>query len=86
MHRLITFDALGCLVRFRKPIMQIYVDSMETQFKARYQFQDKTDLMMKSFKTAFKQSNSKFPIFGSGKITSKQWWVKIIFFYLKCLK
>jgi hypothetical protein len=85
MPTLITFDALGCIIKFRKPIMEIYVDVSEKILNRKDLFAKK-EILMNSFKISFKQANLKWPVFGSlNNISSKMWWVNYFYYFLVIL-
>ncbi|KAJ9608611.1 hypothetical protein H2200_006382 [Cladophialophora chaetospira] len=73
---LVTFDALGTLYKFRKPVANQYLDvARQCGLKAKID----PEQLDQAFKQSFKHRNSEYPNYGKGKLDSPEiWWDLVI--------
>lgn len=74
--RLITFDALDTLYRFREPFANQY---LKVARRCGYQVSAQPEQLDKAFKAAFKDLAKQYPNYGKGKLAHPQeWWASLI--------
>jgi FMN phosphatase YigB (HAD superfamily) len=74
MIKLVTFDVVGTLVKFKGHIPTIYAQAAK-----KYGVDADAEKIALGFRTSFKELNTKYPIFGAkSELTSKDWWRQFV--------
>jgi FMN phosphatase YigB (HAD superfamily) len=74
--RVLTFDALGTLYRFKSPVAEQYLNVARERG---VHVSASADALLSSFKQAYRNLNREHPNYGVGKLSSPQvWWEKLV--------
>ena len=74
MIKLITFDVVGTLVKFRGHVTERY-----SHVARKFGLDVDSEKINKGFRIAFKDINKRYPIFGANsKIASEDWWRMLV--------